>query len=131
MIKNQLIIFLIFALSGIIISMIFDFFRAIRKTTKTSNFIIYIEDCLFWIISGIILIFEIAKFSYGELRLYIFVGLIIGSLIYFFFLSKWLLKLFVNTLSIIINSIIKIKTFIKKNLYFPIKNIFQVRKKNK
>ena len=121
MIKNQLIIFMIFAMSGIIMSIIFDFFRATRKNIKPSILLTYIEDCLFWIISGTILIFEIIKFSQGEVRLYLFIGLILGSVFYFAIFSKYILKIFTMILSFFINIGQRIKKFIIKNVINSLK----------
>ena len=71
----QLYNFFIFIILGIIISFIFDIFRILRKKFKTSNFITYIEDILFWVISGFLIILAIFKFNDGELRAYLFIGI--------------------------------------------------------
>ena len=64
---NQAYLFLIFMLNGAIIGLLFDFFRILRKSFKTNNLITYIEDILFWILSGISIIFSMYKFSRSEL----------------------------------------------------------------
>src|SRR5574344_1899089 len=89
---SQWWLFIIYVASGMLISLLFDIFRVIRKTINTSNIFTYIEDTIFWIIVGILLILEILKLNYGELRLYIFVGLIIGSIIYLTTMSKLFIK---------------------------------------
>ena len=53
---NQFLPFLIYIVAGIIICIFFDFFRSLRKAINTSNIVTYIEDILFWIITGIFLI---------------------------------------------------------------------------
>lgn len=45
-----------FFISGIIIGLFFDCFRILRKSFKTPDFITYIEDILFWILTGLFLI---------------------------------------------------------------------------
>ena len=65
--ENQLFILLIFILSGYVIGILFDLFRITRKLFKLPNFVTYIEDVLFWILTGIILIFVIcfsSEFSF-------------------------------------------------------------------
>ena len=64
----QLYNFFVFIILGLIISFIFDIFRILRKKFKTNNFITYIEDILFWLISGFLIITAIFKFNDGELR---------------------------------------------------------------
>ena len=68
MINNQAFLFLIFLLNGVFIGLIFDFFRILRKSFKTTNIITYIQDILFWILTGISIIFCMYKFSDGEIK---------------------------------------------------------------
>jgi len=81
-IYNQIYNLLIFFLIGILIGIVFDLFRVIRRTFKTGDFVTYIEDILFWILVGLILVFSIFFFNNGNLRSYIFIGLILGVIIY-------------------------------------------------
>ena len=60
---NQAYLFLTFTVNGVIIGLIFDFFRILRKSFKTKNLIIYFEDILFWILSGISTILFMYYFS--------------------------------------------------------------------
>ena len=54
MITNQAYIFIIFVIVGIIVGIIFDFFRILRKSFKTKDFVTYIEDIVFCILTGLI-----------------------------------------------------------------------------
>lgn len=63
---NQAYTFIVFILNGIIIGILFDCFRILRKSFKTSDIITYIEDILFWIIAGIITLYFI--FCYNNRR---------------------------------------------------------------
>lgn len=72
MIINQTYIFIIFVIIGIIVGIIFDFFRILRKSFKTMDFVTYIEDILFCILTGAILLYSIFKFNSGEIRIYMF-----------------------------------------------------------
>ena len=92
MVIEQLYTLLCFVLTGIIIGIIFDFFRIIRMSFKSIDMLTYIEDFLFWCISGIILLFSIFFFNNGELRAYVFIGIIMGVILYFLTISKFLIK---------------------------------------
>lgn len=92
MIENQLISFVIYVAIGIILGVIFDFFRAFRKSIKHSNIATYIEDIIYVIIAFLIVVVALQIFSDGELRFYIFLGILIGFVIYFALISKYLLK---------------------------------------
>lgn len=104
MVQNQAYLFLVFSLTGVIIGIFFDFFRILRKTIKTPNIITYIEDILFWILTGILILYNIWYFNDGEIRIYMFLGIILGSLIYMSTLSKMVILI----LSKILQTIIKI-----------------------
>lgn len=107
-IQTQSFTFIIFILVGILIGIVFDIFRIIRRSFKTPDFITYIEDILFWIISGTLLLFCIFTFNNGELRLYLFVSIILGNLLYLFTLSKYFIKISTYLINIL-----------KKILYYP------------
>ena len=97
-ILGQLYSMFIFIISGIIIGIFFDIFRILRKSFHTSDIITYIEDIIFWIITGIFLIFIIFKFTDGQIRLYNIAGLICGCTIYMIFISKFFIKIHVKIL---------------------------------
>lgn len=59
-------------MNGLLIGLTFDFFRILRKCFKTKNWITYIQDIVFWIITGLIILYSIFKFNNGELRGFIF-----------------------------------------------------------
>jgi len=74
---SQAHLFYIFILTGILIGIIFDIFRVLRKSFKTSDLITYIEDIIFWLLSGSLLFFTIYKFNNGEVRNYVLLGIIV------------------------------------------------------
>ena len=115
---NQLYTLFVFILSGAVIGILFDLFRILRKSFKTPDIITYIEDILFWILTGLFLLYIIFKYSFGQLRIYMFVSLIIGIVIYFLTISKYFIKL--NVKIIRIYKIYYIKNFIRCIL--PYKN---------
>lgn len=103
MAQNQAYLFLVFSLTGVAIGILFDFFRILRRSIKTSNLATYIQDILFWILTGIIVLYSIWYFNNGELRIFVFLGLIIGLLIYMTTLSSIIVKIFTKLLVILIN----------------------------
>ncbi len=113
MVQNQAYLFLIFSLTGVEIGILFDFFRILRRTIKTGNIVTYIQDILFWILTGILVLYNIWYFNNGEIRIYMFLGIIIGTLIYMSTLSNISVKLFTKILSMIIKALeIPFKTII-------------------
>lgn len=104
MAQNQAYLFLVFSMTGVIIGILFDFFRILRRSIKTSNILTYIEDVLFWILTGLLILYNIWYFNNGEIRIFMFLGIILGILIYMSTLSNILIKIF----SKILHTLIKI-----------------------
>jgi len=102
MAQNQAYLFLIFSMTGVAIGILFDFFRILRRSIKTSNIITYIEDVLFWILTGLLVLYNIWYFNNGEIRIFMFLGIILGVLIYMSTLSSILIKIFSKMLQTII-----------------------------
>ena len=124
---EQLISFIYFIIIGIVLSIIFDIFRILRRTIKTSDIVTNIQDILFCIITGIIILFSIFYFNKGELRLYIFIGIFLGITFYMIFISKYFIKINITiidfikkVLFIIIKPLIFILNFTKKLIFKPI-----------
>lgn len=101
MITNQAYLFLIFILVGIVIGLLFDFFRILRRSFSTKDFVTYIEDIIFWILAGFILLYSICTFSNGEIRLFMVLGIVIGILIYIVTFSSFVIKVNVNIITFI------------------------------
>lgn len=144
MIANQAYLFLIFIINGIIIGILFDIFRILRKSFKTTDIITYIEDIFFWILTGLILLYSIFTFSNGEIRFYMFIGIFIGCILYMLIFSKIFIEINVKIIAIIKNIImhifkvclLPIKIFFKPIHFITInikkgirRNVFKIEKK--
>ena len=101
MITNQAYLFLIFIVNGLIIGFLFDFFRILRKSFKTADFITYIEDIIFWILTGLIVLSSIFIFNNGEIRFFIFLGIALGIILYMTIFSSSIVKTLVYLIEII------------------------------
>lgn len=115
---NQASLFFVFTLNGIFIGLLFDFFRILRKSFRTNNIITYIEDILFWILTGISIIMSMYLFSDGSLRLFMFLGLGFGISIYMLTLSNIIIKIFVGIITTLKKTIEKIIYIIIKPFEF-------------
>lgn len=131
MIYTQLQLFFIFLINGFLIGFLFDFFRILRKAIKTADFITYIEDALFWILTGLIILYSIFTYNNGEIRLFMFLAIILGILIYFISISRPILHISLSIINVvkkvfhILLNIIKIPfqflfTWLKKLFFKPI-----------
>jgi len=132
MVTNQAFLFLIFIINGIQIGILFDIFRILRKSFKTSDITTYIQDILFWVLTGFILLYSIFTFSNGEIRFYMFLAVFLGCLLYMLMFSKYFIKINVGIiltikkvlgkiLSILILPFKIILNFLRKIFFEPIK----------
>lgn len=109
-------VFVLFFIVGTIIGLIFDLFRVIRKCFKTPDSITLLEDLIFISISGILIIYGIIIINNGEIRLFLFLAIFLGMLIYFLTISN----LYVIILYEIVNlckKILKMPLLCLKKLY--------------
>ena len=125
MIINQSYLFAIFMINGIIIGILFDIFRILRKTIKTNDIFTYVEDIIFWILTGATILYSAFVFNNGEIRLFMFLAIILGCFIYMVLLSSKVIKINV----IIINFIKQILINILKILALPFQYIYKLLKK--
>ena len=130
--ENQAYLFFIFVLNGFLIGLLFDIFRIIRKTFKTKDFITYIQDIIFWLLSGALVLYSIFKFNNGELRGFIFIGISCGTILYLLLFSKLFINVNVFAINLLkkiifyslIMPITTIYNFLKRILLKPIRFIF-------
>lgn len=118
MANNQAYIFMVFTIVGVIIGVLFDIFRILRKTFKTKDIVTYIEDIVFWLITGMIIVYAMYVFCDGELRFFMILGIIIGATMYMLTISKYVIMVSVFLINIV-----------KKVLIYPVMLILRVAKK--
>ena len=123
MVTNQAYLFLIFVINGLLIGFISDVFRILRISFKTKDFVTYIQDIVFWLITGAIVLYSIFVFNNGEIRFYMFLGIAIGVILYIILFSKYIIEFNVQFIKILKNITHKLFdlllvpiTFIKKIL---------------
>ena len=135
MVENQAYLFLVFSLTGVVLGVLFDFFRVLRKTFKTGDFVTYIEDILYWILAGIIILYNIWFFNDGEIRVFMILGILMGAIIYCLTLSPIFIKIDyffmkkIKAVFTLLYNILKIPIEFMINLLKKIKNIVNFKNK--
>ncbi len=124
MVSNQAYLFLVFIVNGVLIGLLFDFFRIARKVIPTNDFVTYIEDVLFWILAGSTVLYSIFIFNNGELRLFMFLGIILGAFTYMVFISSYIIKINVKIINILIIPFKTIFKILHKIFFRPFTVIF-------
>ncbi|MGE5474091.1 MAG: spore cortex biosynthesis protein YabQ [Ignavibacteriales bacterium] len=135
-VSSQVIVFFCCILGGLIIGLLFDIFRLSRRIIPTSDLITYIEDIIFWVLVGVIVLVTIFQFNQGQLRGFVFLGMFLGLVFYFMLFSNLLIRLVCYLFSLlekITRYVIKLTKkpikIIVKMIAIPIRMIWFVLKK--
>ena len=98
--SEETTVFLIFVVMGMLFSVIFDVFRAIRKVKKTKNTTIYFQDIIYFLIIGTILLIIIINYMNAELRMYLILAIVLGIIIYISVVGNLVMNLIVRLIKI-------------------------------
>lgn len=129
MIVEQVYVFFYSIVTGAILGLLFDIFRAFRHEA-IKDIWVYIQDVIFWLITAVIIIISAFLINEGELRIYMLIGYLLGAVFYMLLFSKFIL----GVLKFIVTSIRKIfKMCITKikNIFATIKKSLKLKNKNK
>ncbi len=80
---NQGFEFLWAVYGGVVIGLLYDFFRILRLTFKMGRVLVAVLDILFWLIAAAIVTLVIIVMNGGTIRLFAIAGCILGSATYF------------------------------------------------
>lgn len=93
--------FLVFASLGIIYGVIFDFFRALRKTRKSKDITVSIQDIVYFVIVGVILSFTLNVYMKDRIRIYNLLSIVLGVIVYVSIFGNKIMNLFSRFLTMI------------------------------
>lgn len=79
---------------GLILGIIFDFFRVVRTIFHLHTIATNILDLFYWMISLAIAFSLLIMSNWGEFRFYIFIGIILGGGLYYKFISRYMMQVF-------------------------------------
>nr|WP_303244277.1 spore cortex biosynthesis protein YabQ [uncultured Cellulosilyticum sp.] len=82
-VSSQALLFITSIEIGIVMGMIFDLIRVIRKIVKHPSFFVQVEDLLYWIVCGLISFYMLYVTNYADIRPFILIGIILGAVFYF------------------------------------------------
>lgn len=94
-------------LGGLALGVLYDVYRVLTDRLNIRNWVLAILDIIYWLV-GTVLVFRMLYASnHGQLRLFIFIGLLVGIVCYFSFFSRmttafiyFMIKVVVGTIRI-------------------------------
>ena len=105
---NQSILFFQTVALGVIIGVVFDIFRILRRVFKHKNIFVYIEDGLFWLMVFLGVLYFILNHAHGQIRFFFLFGIALGIILYLNSISLIFIKVSTKILRLIVNNILKI-----------------------
>jgi spore cortex biosynthesis protein YabQ len=114
---EQLITFGMLVGTGMVMAFIFDIYRVFRWLLKLPKLLVHFVDLVIWLIMAVMVFYILILGNWGEVRFYIFLGLLVGLAIYFKFCSKKASKLFLISLDFCQKS----GKLLIKTVTFPVK----------
>jgi len=121
-VSRQAYVFLCTVAGGMAIALVYDIFRIIRKAVKTGSLLTYAEDLVYWVIAAAIMLVTIYYSNEGEIRGFLFVGTIIGVVLYSTLFSKFVM----GSSLFIINMTIKIVKTVMFVILYPFRFILRI-----
>lgn len=116
-VNTQTLLFLKSIQIGILFAVIYDLVRIFRKIIPHPNWLVQLEDSLYWLACAFIGFGILYIHNYGDIRLFIFLGMILGAVFYLLTLSI----IFMRIATYIIELLRSIITYIVRIVSIPVK----------
>lgn len=81
------------ALCGMGLGMLFDVYRVLANTYVPSKWLYSLLDICFWMTATVAVFWVLFWSNYGEVRIFVFIGIIIGVWTYFVWFSSTMIRL--------------------------------------
>lgn len=84
---NQVNSFAATVVIGVAAGFCYDYYRVVRGTLRLRKVGTLVGDVLFWLLTTALVFLMLLLGNWGEMRLYVLIGLALGSLVYFWLFS--------------------------------------------
>lgn len=92
-VAEQILVFLMLVLLGHCIGVIYDLYRVIRRAHGLKKWGTNLGDAVFWIIVTAVTYLFLLEYIWGEVRIYVFIAMILGFYIYLKIFSLYVLDI--------------------------------------
>ncbi|WP_378955339.1 spore cortex biosynthesis protein YabQ [Pelosinus sp. sgz500959] len=122
-INSQVLTFVMTILTGILLGGLFDCYRVLRRTFEPRVFMTWFTDLLYWLVATAVMFISLVLSNWGELRFYVFMGVLSGLGLYYHWLSLYVIRLLLWGIEFLIKILqlmkkIVIGVLIRPGLYF-------------
>lgn len=95
---HQAYTFAVTILTGALLAILFDFYRAMRTLVRPRPAVAAAADLFYWFLATAVTIVALLMCNWLELRFYVFLGLVSGAVSYFRFFSRYAIFFFIRLL---------------------------------
>lgn len=95
---NQILTFATMIGVGLFLGLLFDMYRVSLGKRRQNRILIWTMDLLYWLVCVLVVFFALLFTNGGELRFYIFIGLVSGALFYYRLLSRYVIAFLMKVL---------------------------------
>ncbi len=79
----QIEAFLLTFLLGMLAGLIFHYYQSTIHNLRMSRYVLYLMDLILWIIMIIVIAVALFVINQGEIRIYVFIALVVGGVVYY------------------------------------------------
>lgn len=114
---------------GFVIGVIFDLYRVVLGLLHPKKVAMNLSDFFFWVIITFVVFVLLIFGNWGEVRLYVFIGLLLGVVLYLKLLSKYIIFSIVGSINFIHQVILGLKkviNFIIMCISYPCRLLYRL-----
>lgn len=101
MLINQARAFTSTIIIGMSAGLLYDYYRAVRAVCKLKKTGTFVGDAIYWLVTTAMVFLMLLWGTWGELRLYVLIGIGLGAFLYFYLFSRIVYRVFRLKLHII------------------------------
>jgi len=90
---NQVFTFMMTIVTGMVLGILFDSYRVLRGTCNPQLVLTWCMDLLYWLVATVIVFIALVSSNWGELRFYVFIGMLTGVACYYHWLSIYIIRM--------------------------------------
>ncbi|PKM83645.1 MAG: spore cortex biosynthesis protein YabQ [Firmicutes bacterium HGW-Firmicutes-13] len=131
-VESQFQILFSLAAAGLIMGIIFDFYHVLKRFWKIKPWLQFILDFLTWVIITCLTAAGLLLINWGEVRVYVFLAIGLGVLIYYLYFSYrvkkiflWLIKKVLTLIKLLIRIYGKIGRYAVRPLFKCIRKVLR------
>lgn len=111
---SQLATFIITIVTGMVLGLLFDFYRVARLALRLGWGWTALADLLYWLVATALVFTGLLFGNWGEVRLYVFFGLAGGVICYYRLFSRWAVRLLTG----LVHLVARLASMVRLTLYY-------------